>query len=791
MITKTNKARMLSKSTVKKSIKGSDKTALKQSGGKVEQKANESNKKNDKTKSTSGDSKERKTVSKRPPAKQSLVKKDSKPAKSLIPRQKSAKKKNVKPEKESLTKRERRSLKIDAKKNPETVRYLLSKWEILRRDDTDKERKYELVDQMLKNCNKSLSEFCFAHDTSRIIESMIQFGNERQKYEMFNYLKPKLMEMSESHFGRFVVKKLISYCAKDQISDLIKLVSGNVAKLLVHKYSCEIVELLFNDHANAKQRSQMLQELYGNRDLLGLNDITTTITLEDVINQNNDKRQAILSNVNSVLVKLVAKNLTSMSIIQRLILEYLTCEIPFLRSMLPANIKTNSNVERASDFKLPERLQTLLDAFIEHSQLVPMLHTREGVRVALCLLWVSGPKTKKGLLKSLKTAICSIATNENGHLFVIGLLDFVDDVVLLEKTVIKELLEDLEVIVTHPYGRKVLLYSLTPRNNLHFTKQVLQSFLLPGDISPFTKKPLGIRAFELRSFSLGLLPALLRLASEKLVTLFVGDRVEHFKPILDRGRLVLLTEIIMQSSPKALTPQYCMETFVRSVNSNQEKCNLSELTTAELNSMTQLRKQVLSDFVRLCLCPEFIPTGKSFPKSSEEKEANQLKRRKKALALAEEESIKRRKITVPAFSNMDKKKSTRLDDEEEQDEPMDVDEQDGNKGQVELTEEDEILLEMPWLERPEATPILNRLIDNCKSSRCFDLCDSIMELVNPAVMRSWVNCNRSCFFIVKLLELDYKPMCEFITKTVSNPKFIAALNGSNLKAAEILFKKLN
>ena len=83
-----------------------------------------------------------------------------------------------------------------------------------------------------------------------------------------------------------------------------------------------------------------------------------------------------------------------------------------------------------------ERLSVLVEAILE-AGVVSMLHTREGVKAALAVLWICPPKERKILIKSLHTCVVSTAENEHGHLFLMGLLDAVDDMKLLTKTVIK------------------------------------------------------------------------------------------------------------------------------------------------------------------------------------------------------------------------------------------------------------------------------------------------------------------------------------------------------------------
>ena len=54
----------------------------------------------------------------------------------------------------------------------------------------------------------------------------------------------------------------------------------------------------------------------------------------------------------------------------------------------------------------------------------------------------------------------------------------------------------LQELCADPYGRRVLLYLLSPRSPRHFSPQFL-SLLTPGDHNPHTKKPAHLRRREL------------------------------------------------------------------------------------------------------------------------------------------------------------------------------------------------------------------------------------------------------------------------------------------------------
>ena len=79
-----------------------------------------------------------------------------------------------------------------------------------------------------------MNQLIFAHDTSRVIECLIQFGNEKQKSGVFDELKDNLVELAKSKYARFCIKKLLTYCEKEQKELIVKAFIGKVTKLIKH-----------------------------------------------------------------------------------------------------------------------------------------------------------------------------------------------------------------------------------------------------------------------------------------------------------------------------------------------------------------------------------------------------------------------------------------------------------------------------------------------------------------------------------------------------------------------------
>ena len=98
------------------------------------------------------------------------------------------------------------------------------------------------------------------------------------------------------------------------------------------------------------------------------------------------------------------------------------------------------------------------------------LHTKEGARVALQCLWQSDAKGRKAILKTFKPYVIKvwlqpsygemlmrlqIALEEYGHVVLMGLFDCVDDTVLVRKSIIAPLCEEIDKVAADKFGAKV------------------------------------------------------------------------------------------------------------------------------------------------------------------------------------------------------------------------------------------------------------------------------------------------------------------------------------------------
>lgn len=161
--------------------------------------------------------------------------------------------------------------------------------------------------------------------------------------------------------------------------------------------------------------------------------------------------------------------------------------------------------------------------------LIHIVHTKEGSKVAQFCLLNSTPKNRKIILKSWKGYITKIAKEEYGHVALITLFECVDDTVLLNKAIISELVKDglgpeesFCALLRHKYASRVILYLLRGRQKKYLPSHIYEE-LSKGDIirSQTTKKDQILREKELLEF---ISPILLE-ELEKNMNILIRSRI--------------------------------------------------------------------------------------------------------------------------------------------------------------------------------------------------------------------------------------------------------------------------
>ncbi|KAM6984680.1 pumilio homolog 3 [Aplochiton taeniatus] len=370
-------------------------------------------------------------------------------------------------------KQKKKELKVnrqqtDRKESYQIISRAKQVWEIIRRKDCDKGKRQKLVKEIEELIKGKVKTIAFAHDSTRVLQCFIQFGSDKQRQDVFDELKDDMVSLSKSKYSRNIVKKFLMYGNKDQVASVILAFRGNVRQMLRHSEASSVVEYAYNDKAVLAQRLMLTEDLYGNTFTFCKS--TVCPSLEKVIESHPEKLHSILDEMKQILTPMAEKEaVIKHSLVHKVFLDF------FLFA--------------------PEDLRMEMIESIKES-VVYMAHTHDGARVAMHCLWHGTAKERKVIIKTMKTYLVKFATGEYAHLVLLAMFDCVDDTKLVKLAVLSEILASLDEVLSSKYGKKVLLYLLSPRDPAHFLPEI-NKLLDRGDGNKHSKKDVATRRREL------------------------------------------------------------------------------------------------------------------------------------------------------------------------------------------------------------------------------------------------------------------------------------------------------
>uniref|UniRef100_A0A6Q2XF94 Pumilio homolog 3 n=1 Tax=Esox lucius TaxID=8010 RepID=A0A6Q2XF94_ESOLU len=357
---------------------------------------------------------------------------------------------------------------IEKKDSYQIVSRAKQVWEIVRRKDCDKEKRIKLMKELQELVKGKIKTIAFAHDSTRVLQCFIQFGDDKQRQEVFDELKDDMVELSKSKYARNIVKKFLMYGSKEQVAGVMVGFKGKVRQMLRHSEASSVVEYAYNDKAVLSQRLLLTEELYGTT--FQVFKLITRTTLKKVLEANPDKVNSILEEMKQILTPMATKEaVIKHSLVHKVFLDF------FLHA--PAKQRT-------------EMIESIRES------VVYMAHTHDGARVAMNCLWHGTPKDRKVIIKTMKTYIEKFATGEYSFLVLLAAFDCIDDTKLVKQAVLLEILTSLPDILSNKNGKKVLLYLLSPRDPAHLLPEIIQ-VLEKGDGNAHSKKDVALRRKEL------------------------------------------------------------------------------------------------------------------------------------------------------------------------------------------------------------------------------------------------------------------------------------------------------
>uniref|UniRef100_A0A0N5A8J8 PUM-HD domain-containing protein n=1 Tax=Syphacia muris TaxID=451379 RepID=A0A0N5A8J8_9BILA len=356
-------------------------------------------------------------------------------------------------------------------------------WETARSSRCKAEEKEKANNELFALLKGKLKDVVYAHDMSRVVEYL--FSCSQLRSAIFDELTPELIRMAKARYAHYVVAKMLKNGSPAQRNIIIDSFRGRCVPLMKMQFAAaRILEIAYNEFANATQRWNIVSEFYGPDFVLFKDSNSDVSCLADVLKKDPARKTLIVGHLEKVLNDIIDK--------------------PHLKFSL-----THLLLRNFFDYCSKEQRAEMIDSLQE--RVLEIIHTNDGAYVGLHCIWYGNAKERKFMVKNFKGYVVKAAQERFGHRVLLGIFDAVDDTVLVSKFIIQELTNNIRDVAFDPYGVKVLHYLISPRHYYYFKKGYVGIFE-QGDNNEYSKKEAKDRYAQLFSN-----------LSEALYTFFAGS----------------------------------------------------------------------------------------------------------------------------------------------------------------------------------------------------------------------------------------------------------------------------
>ena len=151
-------------------------------------------------------------------------------------------------------------------------------WSRARQKAISKEKRTSHINSLMEIVRGKIQDIVLKHDASRIVQTIVKRGNQRQRDEVATELQGRFKELVENKYSKvrsvdslvrstlnvhqFLVAKLAHLCPSRRLSMIMEFRS-HVVRLLLHREASQIIADIFELHTNAMERVVLLRDFYG------------------------------------------------------------------------------------------------------------------------------------------------------------------------------------------------------------------------------------------------------------------------------------------------------------------------------------------------------------------------------------------------------------------------------------------------------------------------------------------------------------------------------------------------
>ncbi|KAI0368550.1 ARM repeat-containing protein [Pilatotrama ljubarskyi] len=363
-------------------------------------------------------------------------------------------------------------------------------WTLARQKNLSKEERTKHINALMDIIRGKVKDIVFKHDASRIVQTVVKYGGQKERNEIAEELKGKYRELAQSKYSKFLITKLIRFCPAYR-AQILREFQGHVLRMLLHREASSVLADAFELYTNAYERSLLLRDFYGKEASL----FTVTAGSDEEKERSKkglrglmeglegDRRKRVLASLKENLVTIFNnpdKGAVAHAIVHRATWEYLAAV---------AEIEDEAEAEKLRR----EIFETCQDVLAE------MVHTKDGSRVVREFIAWGTAKDRKHIVKAIKPHVERMCKDDEAQLVLFSALDIIDDTKLTAKSLVSDIVSSAPSLYTSSQGRRSIIYLIAPRTRRHFTPAQIATLAETDPIRAKTSKKDGtVRASEIR-----------------------------------------------------------------------------------------------------------------------------------------------------------------------------------------------------------------------------------------------------------------------------------------------------
>ncbi|KAJ5995577.1 hypothetical protein N7481_002554 [Penicillium waksmanii] len=308
-----------------------------------------------------------------------------------------------------------------AKPNADTIARSKKLWEQLRRKShVPLEQRKKLIKELFDIITGRVKDFVFKHDSVRVVQTALKYGNLEQRKMIAQELKGSYKELAQSRYAKFLVGKLIVHGDSETRDLIIPEFYGNVKRLIRHPEGSWILDDIYRSVATKEQKARLLREWYGPEFVLFQDDEELGADLPKILAAHPEKRSPIMNFLHELINGLVQKKTTGFTMLHDAMLQ-------FFLSTKPGSTEANEFLE-------------LLKSDEEGDLVKNLAFTQSGSRLMSLAFAYANAKDRKLLLRFYRDTVKTMAGDLHGHIVLLAAYEVIDDTKLSGKSIFSELL---------------------------------------------------------------------------------------------------------------------------------------------------------------------------------------------------------------------------------------------------------------------------------------------------------------------------------------------------------------